>query len=183
MSLAALIAGVAGALTTGVLRDALLIAAGVAIAPVLILTGLILVVEEGLSSIRGSRSAHRRGPSRLIVTVAAGCAVVGVVWYALAPGVGPYQASGLLTLPMLFITAAWLHRHLPIRVQWTIAVVLAPIGPAGYLVFGGSQWWRWGQLSVLPFVLLVVLRGLRTRNAGKPEPWYGGPGDGPWGPP
>jgi hypothetical protein len=85
-------------------------------------------------------------------------AAAGVVWYAIAPGVGSFQASGLLTAPALVMVLVWLHRRLPLKLQWALAIGIAAIGPIGYLTFDGSQWWNWGQLTPFPLLLLAVSR-------------------------
>ncbi len=55
--------------------------------------------------------------------------------------------------------------------------LVAPIGPAGYLLGGGSQWWNWGQATILPLFMLA-LRHIDWRRLQD-----GGLLDGPWGPP
>jgi hypothetical protein len=111
-------------------------------------------------------------------------AVAGVTYYALAPGVASYQAAYVLVFPILVTFLVWLHRRLPTTVQWTISIALAVTGPLAYLVFGGSQWWYWGQMAVLPLILLAVGRSAsRSSRVGPPKPWYGGHMEGPWGPP
>ena len=66
-----------------------------------------------------------------------------------------------------------------------IAVVVGTGGSVAYVLFDGSQWWLWGQVALLPFVLLVLISGVKPPKPGQPppEPWYGGTRDGPWGPP
>jgi len=103
-------------------------------------------------------------------------AAAGVVWYALSPDVGSYQASSLLVIPAFLMVLVWLHNRLPMRAQWIAAWILALVGPAGYLVFGGSQWWNWGQLTPLPLILLIVARDPES------DGWVSA-GEGPWGPP
>jgi hypothetical protein len=111
-------------------------------------------------------------------------AVAGAGYYAVAPGVASYQIGFVLVFPLLFVVLFWLHRRLPTTVQWSLAVTLAVGGPVCYLILGGSQWWAWAQVAVLPFVLLVIGRSLsRTPSAAAREPWYGGHMEGPWGPP
>jgi hypothetical protein len=110
-------------------------------------------------------------------------AAAGVVWYAMTPGVGSYQASSLLTLPLVMVVLVWLHHRLPVWLQWAIAIPLALVGPIGYLVAGGAQWWNWGQVASFPLVMLAIALSLRSENDEASEPWYGGVGDGPWGPP
>ncbi len=116
-------------------------------------------------------------------------AAVGVGWYAESPGVGTFQASGLLTAPLLILVLLWLHRRLPLWLQWAVAVPLAPVGPFAYLVWGGDQWWNWGQLSPIPLLLLATRDELRRAFSDDDEddpsaqPAYGGFADGPWGPP
>jgi hypothetical protein len=108
-------------------------------------------------------------------------AALGVYWYVTAPGVASYQASSLLTLPLFVIALVWLHKRLPIRVQWIVAWPLALVGPIGYAVFGGDQWWNWGQLTPLPLLLLIVTRPGAIDSDGAAT--GGVVGDGPWGPP
>ncbi len=76
----------------------------------------------------------------------------------------------------------WLHRRLPLRVQWVLALSIALVGPVGYLLWGGSQWWNWGQLTPLPLLLLVMRDSFKDEDD-DPRPYYGGMADGPWGPP
>jgi hypothetical protein len=109
-------------------------------------------------------------------------AAVGVIWYALSPGVGSYQASTLLTLPAVLFVLVWLHGRLPMWLQWTVAWPLALVGPIGYLVFSGSQWWNWGQLTPLPLVLLAISRTSDRDDDDDCPPLMAGV-EGPWGPP
>ena len=117
-----------------------------------------------------------------LVLAAVVAAFVGVVLYAVSPGVLSYQLSWILVLPAGGLALWWLHRHLPIRLQWAVALVLAPIGPLGYLLAGGSQWWAWGQLTAAPLVALAVARGIDP-GAESDGSGAGGFTDGPWGPP
>ena len=110
-------------------------------------------------------------------------AVAGVIWYALSPNVGSYQVSTLLTIPLVLIVLGWLHRRLPMWLQWSVALLMVPIGPVGYLVGGGSQWWNWGQATAMPLFMLVMSRTIPNRDDAPQEPWFGGVADGPWGPP
>ena len=118
---------------------------------------------------------------RVAIAGAAGLlAGLGVYWYVRAPGPGSYQASSLLTAPALLVTCVWLHRRTPLGLQWAAAWMLAVAGPVGYLVWGGAQWWNWGQLMPVPLILLAVRS---ADDDDEHEPWYGGVADGPWGPP
>ena len=126
-----------------------------------------------------SRKAKRRwlGAS----TLAAAC---GVAFYVTAPGVASTQVGLPLSLPLLGIALVWMHRRIPLALQWALAVPLAIAGPVCYLVFSGSQLWAWGQLAVFPLLGLVfdrwfIEKGISPRR----EPWYGGPMQGPLGPP
>lgn len=112
---------------------------------------------------------------------AALAAAAGIGLYAAVPGVGSYQASVLLTVPAVVLLLVWVHRRLPLPAQWALAVPMAMVGPVGYLVWGGPQWWNWGQLTPLPLVLLI-LRGSRNPDD-EPRPYYDGMADGVWGPP
>lgn len=85
-------------------------------------------------------------------------AAVGVLWYARSPGIASYQASSLLTIPAVIMVLVWLHQRLPMWLQWTAAIAICLVGPVGYLVFGGSQWWNWGQLTPMPLLLLALFR-------------------------
>ncbi len=124
----------------------------------------------------------------LSIIGAVAAAAVGVVWYAVSPGVGTFQASGLLTAPLLILVLLWLHRRLPLWLQWALVLPLAPVGPVAYLVWGGDQWWNWGQLSPVPLVLLAMRHELRREFSDDEEdppgqPAYSSFADGPWGPP
>ena len=81
-------------------------------------------------------------------------ALAGGTYYVVAPGVASYQVGFVLMFPLLVVVLFWLHRRLPTRVQWGVALLLAAGGPLGYLIYGGSQWWAWGQAAVVPLVLL-----------------------------
>jgi hypothetical protein len=67
-------------------------------------------------------------------------APAGAVYYAVSPGVASYQIGFTLTLPLIAVVLFWLHRRLPTRLQWALAITLALVGPTGYLIYGGSQW-------------------------------------------
>ncbi|MGO9976237.1 MAG: hypothetical protein ACLP01_26220 [Solirubrobacteraceae bacterium] len=111
-------------------------------------------------------------------------AVAGASYYALWPGVASYQIGFTLTLPLIVVVLFWLHRRLPSRLQWALAITLAVIGPTAYLIYGGSQWWAWSQVAVLPFVFLLIGWAYSRNPAGfRRGPWYGGIQDRPWGPP
>ena len=123
------------------------------------------------------RSSTRGHPIKLAVV--AMLAAAGIAWYASAPGVASYTLGSLLVYPA-FIWLLWRLRRLPARVKWTGAMILAVVGIAGYLIVGGSQWWYWGQFAIWPLVLLILGRG---KPQLRPDGWYGGPMEGPWGPP
>jgi hypothetical protein len=70
----------------------------------------------------------------------------GVLLYVSTPDrVGTYQASNLGILPLLACVLIWVHRRVPTWLQWAVAIVLLVIGPAGYLIDGGAQWWNWAS--------------------------------------
>jgi peptidoglycan/LPS O-acetylase OafA/YrhL len=120
----------------------------------------------------------------LLVVGAVLLAIPGVVIYAVSPGVGTYQANGLLILPLLVLLGYGLHKWLPVRLQWVLAVILAPLGSVAYLLVPSAQWWNYGPLTAVPLVALAAWKYERRRTeVGDPEPWYGGMTDGPWGPP
>ena len=56
-------------------------------------------------------------------------ALGGGTHYALAHGVTSTPVGLPLTLPLLFIALVWLHRRLPLAMQWALAVPLAAAGP------------------------------------------------------
>jgi hypothetical protein len=95
-------------------------------------------------------------------------AALGVIWYARSPGVGSYQASSLLTIPAVMMVLVWLHQRLPMWLQWTAASAICLVGPAGYLIVGGDQWWNWGQLTPMPLLLLALFRGDDDEDGGYP---------------
>jgi hypothetical protein len=108
----------------------------------------------------------------------------GMLWYVLEPGVASYQVGYTLALPALITALVWIGRRLPRWLDWMIAIALAMGGSAAYLLVGGSQWWLWAQVAVLPLVLLVLTNARPTSSDYRGRaPWYGGMQDGPWGPP
>lgn len=126
-----------------------------------------------------SRKAKRRW---LIASALA--AAIGAAFYVTAPGVASTQIGLPLCLPLLCIALVWIHRRIPIALQWTLAVPLAIAGPVCYVLFNGSQLWAWGQLAVFPLLGLVfdrwfIKKGISPRST----PWYGGQMQGPLGPP
>jgi hypothetical protein len=127
------------------------------------------------------RMSRRRRARAVLFVVALLAAVAGATWYAISPGVASYQVSVPLTLPMLAVVLIWVHRRLPPRLHWPLAVALAPIGPLGYLLIGGTQWWSWGQMTVLPLILLAGRGAVSSESADHAR--YRPFGDGPWGPP
>lgn len=132
----------------------------------------------------GLDDAETTFPERALgLTLAVLFAAGGVAVYAAWPYTFPaYQASTLGTMPLLIIVLIWLHRRLPRWFQWTAAITLLPLGPIGYLVVGGAQWWNWGQLSALPFLLLVFGR-VSDREATWLDTSLLEPPVGPFGPP
>jgi peptidoglycan/LPS O-acetylase OafA/YrhL len=126
----------------------------------------------------------RRWKRRSLAVISVGAAV-GITWYALAPGVASYQIGYPLALPALITAIVWVGKRLPRWLDWVIAVVVGAAGSLAYVLFDGSQWWLWAQVALLPFVLLVLISGVKPPKPGQSpqEPWYGGMRDGPWGPP
>jgi hypothetical protein len=193
-ALLALAAVIATWLTRGLAHTALFVVAMVVALPALsmgafAMLGLLLeaFAPSGPASERARKGAIERQRSRqrrartvaLVVLFLLGAA--GATWYVLSPDVGSYQASVLLMLPILAVVLIWLYRRLPPRLGLALAIALAPIGPLGYLVLGGSQWWNWGQMTILPLVLLL---GHRARSRVPSRDYdYRVPMDGPWGPP
>jgi hypothetical protein len=133
--------------------------------------------DQELSLTPDSPARRRRRQLRLAIVT--GLAAVGIVWYVLAPGVAAYQLGSLLILPGL-ITILWFLRRLPRWLKWTGALASATAGIVGYALIGGDQWWFWGQIAVWPLILLLFGR---VRPSAQPAQWYGGPLEGPWGPP
>jgi hypothetical protein len=117
--------------------------------------------------------------------VALALAILGVILYARDPVVGTYWVNTLLIAPLFGIVMYGLHRALPMRSQWVGACVMAPLGGIAYLLWPNEQWWNYGALTAMPLMLLALAREERIREerGEEPEPWYGGFGDGPWGPP
>lgn len=119
----------------------------------------------------------------ITVTVMLLSATGGILWYALEPGIASYQIGYALALPALITALVWIGRRLPRWLDWVIATTFAIGGSAAYLLIGGSQWWLWGQVSVLPLVLLMLTNALPASSDDRDRtPWYGGTQDGPWGP-
>ncbi|MFL5830778.1 MAG: hypothetical protein ACJ76X_12750 [Solirubrobacteraceae bacterium] len=117
------------------------------------------------------------------LAAAALLAAAGITFYATNPYTfGAFQASTFAIMPLLVIVLIWLHRRLPGWVEWTGAVVLFPVGLVGYLVFGGAQWWNFGQLTAVPFLLLVFARA-PEQEAPMWDPGVLEPPAGPFGPP
>jgi hypothetical protein len=110
---------------------------------------------------------------------------VGITWYALAPGIASYQIGYTLALPAIITAIVWIGKRLPTWLDWVIGVALGVAGLVGYVMFDGSRWWLAAQVAWLPFVLMVLIRGVKSSKPGQQprEPWYGGMQDGPWGPP
>jgi hypothetical protein len=177
-----------GALTlaaiTGGAGGTALIVVGVIVGLPAVFQGLLLTAVAALENRYGTSDAQRHAARRVLMVarvVAAASTAIGIYLYAEHPGVGSYQASLLLTLPLLLVALGRLHRWLPPQVQWGTATVLGASGCAGYLIFGGAQWWNWGQFALYPLVLLFAHRVVMS--GGGPGRWYGGDQDGPWGPP
>lgn len=133
-----------------------------------------------------------RWAARVAQLISLPAAVCGVLLYAAAPDDTTYQASLWLLEPLCILILFRLHRVLPERAQWLLATALAILGVGGYLVFGGLQWWNWGQFCVQPLVLLVGMRSARASlEPGGDDPsspraedrLYGGFMQGPFGPP
>jgi len=126
----------------------------------------------------------RRWRRRTLLAISVGAAG-GITWYALAPGVASYQIGYTLALPAIITAIVWIGKRLPRWLDWVIAVAMGASGSVAYVLFDGSQWWLWAQVALLPFVLLVLISGVKPPKPGQspPEPWYGGMRDGPWGPP
>jgi hypothetical protein len=117
--------------------------------------------------------------------VAVVLAVPGVVLYAKWPGVETSQLNIVLVLPLLALALYWLHRWLPLRLQWVVAWLLLPLGGVAYLMWPNDQSWQYGALSAIPLIALAAIpQERRTEERGEEqEPAYGGLADGPWGPP
>lgn len=139
-----------------------------------------------VETLNATKQELQRAAKRVLVIgrlLALLLAIVGVLLYAITPGIGSYQASLLLVIPLFILVLRRAHRALPARAEWALAITLAVIGCGGYLVFGGAQWWNWGQFCVFPLVALVAFHGFNPNELPPRENWYGGPRDGPWGPP
>lgn len=120
------------------------------------------------------------------LAVAIALAAGAIALYATSPYTFPAaQIAVLGTFPLFLVALVRLHRQLPMWVQWASAIVLLPVGLVGYVVFGGPQWWLWGQLTVTPFLLLVFARssGRKHDDASWVNPVWVEPPVGPFGPP
>ena len=175
---------VTAVLADGDLRTVLLVAAVLAGGPVILpLTAVLLIsLTADWGENEAARPMPRRLAQRICLALAGVLAAIAIGWYGLAPGVASYQIGTALILPALGVVMWWLHRHTPRRAQWALAVVVAPVGPIGYLIFGGSDWWAAYGLTVLPLAVLVLARVPRSPT---PPTRSSVPGwiDGPWGPP
>ena len=179
------VCALAGALlTTGDLQTWLLLGAAVAAVPWL--GPLILMLVISSTSDWGENEPARPIPRhiavRILISTIVTLAAAAVLWYAIAPGVASYQIGTLLIVPMLGLVLVWLHRHLPKWCQWGLALAIAPVGPAGYFIFGGSEWWAAYTLTLLPLLSHIVTH---TTSPTSIADQTGIPGwlDGPWGPP
>jgi hypothetical protein len=111
-------------------------------------------------------------------------ALPGVIVYAAWPGVAGYFVITLLMFPLLILIGDAAQRVLPYRVQWAVAIVLALLGGAIYLLWPNDQWWFYAALGTLPLCALAWQREERLREErGDPERTPTGFADGPWGPP
>ena len=116
-------------------------------------------------------------------SAAVAAAAAGVWLYAAAPGVVSYHLNLLLLTPLLTLVLMGAARVLPYRVQWAIAIPLAPLGAAAYLVWSNDQWWNYGALLALPLLALAFERDERKRAESGAPPAVSAWVDGPWGPP
>lgn len=116
---------------------------------------------------------------------AAGAAVllaaVGIAWYIARPGVPSYTIGGWLVFPGYMVVLVWLHRRIPVRVQWVGAVFLAVGGVAAYIAWPSADWWYLGGILAVPLAALLAAQFAKSDS--ELEPWGGGFQDGPWGPP
>jgi hypothetical protein len=191
----AIVAAVAASQTSGVVRTGCMLAGILVALPAVSTAGIAILglllttldgppaseVERRRAGERDSRHSQRNRARLVAVALALILGAAGATWYALSPGIGSYQLSVLMMLPTVAIALICLHHRMSRRVQWALGLALAPIGPIGYVFVGGTQWWNWGQLTVLPLVLLVT-GAARSTNSDQPAA-YGGFRDGPWGPP
>jgi hypothetical protein len=128
----------------------------------------------------------RRAVLRTAGTLAAiAAAVVGVVLYAQDPRGLTYNLNLLLLTPLVSIVLYAASQRLPYRLQWGLALILAPVGAAAYLLWPNEQWWNYGALLALPLTMLALDRQDRLeREQGRGERSYGAAGfTGPFGPP
>jgi hypothetical protein len=119
------------------------------------------------------------GVKRALLWIAAVLAAALGVWlYARDPRGLTYFAHTLLVFPLYLAVLDELSRRLPYRLQWGLAIALAVLGPLAYLVWMNDQWWLYGALAALPFVLLAEQRAER-----RGEPGGAAAGADPWSPP
>jgi hypothetical protein len=123
-------------------------------------------------------SSERSWPTQLKIALTVIPASIGIIWYSLSPGVGSYQLGSLLEFPLLLWLLLRMRRALSAAMQWAAAGVLALGGCLGYVIFGGPQWWYWGQYAIWPLALLILTRAKASFRD------HGAAGlDGAWGPP
>ena len=91
--------------------------------------------------------------------VAVATAALGAWLYVAAPGVATYWLSFFLMLPLWLGLFGVLGDRLPLRVHWVGAALLAAAGVASYLVWPNADWWSFGQLAIVPLVVLIIKRG------------------------
>lgn len=173
-------------LTSGDVRTVVIVLALVVSLPLTIplVFGLLISMDpEPWGENEATRPLRPATARRLGLASVSLMAAAAVAWYSVNPGVAAYQVGWLLVLPFVVTALLWLHRRLPRRVEWALAVCVAPIGPAAYLIVGGDRLWGLVVMTELPLLLLMSSR------AGSPDPLrakvrsIAGPLEGPWGPP
>jgi hypothetical protein len=176
---------VAGVLVGGAVATALISIACVVWVPVAF-QGLWMVAISAIADRDDADPAQRRAAQRVLLagrTVSLIAAAGGVLLYVVTPGDGSYQLSSLLVWPLFTILLRRVDRRIQTPPKWAAAIVLAGAGCAGYVVFGGPQWWNWGQFAVYPLAMLLIARSVRSGSIAPRDRWLGGYRDGPWGPP
>jgi hypothetical protein len=180
--------GLAALLLSGPVRVVLIVCTIAALVPAAFIGAIMALLSLGPWNITSDRDARamrvvQRRVRRIAAAVLLGLAVAGGGWYLLAPSDVSTQFGLVATIPFLVVMVVWIGRRVPPRQRLPLAIVIAPLGALGYLVFGGDGWWGYGQMTALPLLILIVIRGARSGSGVGPRGFRADSFTGPWGPP